>query len=127
MLRSLSFAVAASVLALAGCTVDGRTGEYLVYESCFSTSECEPLADACFELRITYPEYEAENAICSLRCRDDFDCPRGITGERGACYSVQGGSEICYERCIDDRDCLDGFLCVDTVGGARFDSICLPG
>lgn len=102
----------------------------LVYETCFSTAQCE-VASFCAELAVpAYDHGYYVNAICTLDCFDDLDCPVSpFNFFQGACideYLVGGpiGPRLCVERCEIDADCdqLGGFAC-QVLDGER---LCLP-
>lgn len=106
--------------ALGGCVVveDNYTP---IYDPCFSTSECDAYSDACWEITIDYGDAIVTDAMCSVSCIDDLDCPYG-----GYCLSIGGERPICYQPCYDDFDCAHGFSCIDTVSALSIDPVCLP-
>lgn len=110
----------AGSLGLSGCVVVEERATP-IYDPCYSTSECDAYSDACWEVSIDYGDGIATDAMCSVQCIDDLDCPYG-----GLCMSLGGETPICYQPCIDDFDCAGGFACIDTAGPRSFDAICLP-
>ncbi len=112
--------VALGLLGLSGCVVVEDTSTP-IYDPCFNTSECDVYSDACYEITIDYGDAIITDAMCSVSCYDDFDCPYD-----GICLSLEGEPAICYQPCYDDFDCAGGFACIDTVGPRTFAAVCLP-
>ena len=106
-----------------------------IYETCSRDRDCTLDADLCAGVTVEYSNSTIRDAICTVDCRDDADCPYSYNGEPGGCYSQDigrddtSGPPICFERCFDDRDCLEGFRCLDSTQLLidRGDSICVPG
>jgi hypothetical protein len=131
MTRALLLALACTAL-LVGCDSSRTTGFVPIYDTCFDVFDCEPLADACAFMSYEFDGLVFENAICSVECFDDLDCPISFNGEPGGCYpeAIFDGFPACVERCFDDFDCLSGFVCVSDLDFAFIapgDSICVPG
>ncbi len=126
----ISLALGAA-LAVAGC--DSSNGAVVaIYDPCFVVDECELAADACASMTFEFGDAAFENAICTVECFDDLDCPPSENGEQGGCYpdAIDDGFPGCVERCFDDFDCADGFICVSDQDFAFIDpgdSICVPG
>ena len=102
----------------------------IMYEVCLNTAECE-VPSFCAELAIPAWDYGYYvNAICTLDCFDDLDCPVSeFNFFQGACvdeYLLGGsaGARLCMERCEVDADCdqFAGFAC-QVLDGER---LCLP-
>lgn len=117
---ALWIGVACAARYSAGC-VSSDDAVIPVYEPCFTTRECEPIADRCFQVSVDYGTHVATSGICSMSCSDDFDCL-----PPGACLSLEGEQPICYLRCRSDFDCPTDFSCISTLGPTTFDPICLP-
>ncbi len=103
-----------------------------IYDTCFDVVDCEPAADACAFMSYQFGANIYENAICTVECVDDFDCPVSFNGELGGCYpaAIDDGYPGCVERCFDSADCPPGFACVSDLDFAFIDpgdSICVPG
>ncbi|MBC7171151.1 MAG: hypothetical protein H5U40_01925 [Polyangiaceae bacterium] len=124
-----SFLAFACALVVSGCSSSGRSR---IYDTCFDVFDCEPAADACAFMSYQFGGFIYENAICTVQCFDDLDCPGSANGEPGGCYpaAIDDGFPGCVERCFDDRDCPGGFICVNEFDFAFIDpgdSICVPG
>ena len=136
-LRVLAPVVVVLAAALPGCILVGDYDEVyqpapaaLTYEVCYSDFECMG-GDSCEELALPAgPHTDFVNAICTLGCFDDLDCPSSpFTGLPGAClaHGLLGGhpaAYICVERCQWDTDCdvAAGFGCALIAG----DRLCVP-
>jgi hypothetical protein len=125
-----TFTLCVVPLALSGCIIvddddppprGGGGGELFVYDPCGFTSDCELLADSCFDVTVDYGSEIITDGMCSLYCDFDDDCPAP-----GACLSINGEEPICYETCVDDLDCPSGFACIDTVDRRSIVPVCLP-
>ncbi len=103
-----------------------------IYDTCFDVGDCEPAADACGFMSFQFGGLVFENAVCTVQCIDDTDCPVSFNGEPGGCYpqAFADGFPGCVERCFNDGDCPGGFTCTGS-GELAFlvagDSICVPG
>lgn len=122
---------------LSGCIFVGDFDDFyepapksITYEVCYSSVDCFP-GDYCEELALPVDRYtEYVNAICSVECFDDLDCPISEFNRLpGACvdHAIFGGqftSRICLERCEIDADCdvPAGFGCEFIAG----DRLCVP-
>ncbi len=102
----------------------------ILYEVCYSNVDCFA-GDDCEELAVPADRYtDYVNAICTIGCFDDLDCPVSeFNGLPGACldHAILGGSttaRICVERCEIDADCdvPAGFGCEIVAG----DRLCIP-
>ena len=127
--RSQRFALSLLTLiatGLSGCILIGDYEDLyepapksITYEACYSNNDC--FADRfCEELARPADHYtDYVNAICTIDCFDDIDCPASeFNLLPGACidHVLLGGpvtSRICVERCEVDADCdvLGGFGC----------------
>ncbi len=103
---------------------DLRIGDgFDIYTPCTERSECNCLADACFEVVFEDSgSVTAEGSFCSRRCAVDLDCPDG-----GGCFEVEdSGTSICYARCGAGQGCAEGFVCSGVEARRLTDAICLP-
>ncbi|KPK17358.1 MAG: hypothetical protein AMJ62_01535 [Myxococcales bacterium SG8_38] len=132
------FVAALCASLLSGCIFVGeydddfyepRPKSYM-YETCYSDVDCYA-GNYCEELALPADRYtEYVNAICTVGCFDDLDCPFSeFNALPGACidHVWLGGpvtSRICVERCIIDADCdvASGFGC-ELIAGER---LCVP-
>lgn len=122
----------ACALGASACDSDPAVAFVPVYDTCFDVVDCEPLADACAFMSFDFGGAAFENAICTVECVDDLDCPLSFNGEPGGCYpeAIADGYPGCVERCFDVTDCPPGFSCVSDLDFAFIapgDSICVPG
>ncbi len=109
----------------------GCSNSIPIYDECRDVRQCEGFADGCYVIQ---GALGSQSNMCSRRCTSDLDCPRGFSGQRGACYEAVGNLwPICYERCISDFDCPDNLICEGVVESIvpglaldRADAICLP-
>lgn len=133
-----TFLFATLALGATGCFFEFE-GEYvplpppppaIEYEMCYADADCVSHA-YCTELAIPALDYgEYVNAICTVGCFDDLDCPVSeFNGLPGACipHDVVGGHDpagVCVERCEFDSDCDEygGFACQFWFG----ERLCLP-
>ena len=116
------FCTLVAAIAASGCIVVADDDPYLApYEPCSRSSQCLRPSDGCYDVVADYGSYVAYDGMCSLGCGDDTNCPAW-----GACYSVGGSPYLCWQRCGSDFDCAPGWGCIETIGGASFDAICLP-
>ena len=110
-------------LAMAGCSAEAEVGPVEVvdvvafYDTCSFDEEC-PLPSNCHSIAIDYGDVIVEDAMCTLECFDDFDCPDG-----GLCIGAESGPPLCHRPCFDDLDCPIGWGCIE-----EFDTppVCLP-
>jgi hypothetical protein len=102
----------------------------ITYETCYWDDDCFA-GNYCEELALPADRYtEYVNAICTVGCFDDLDCPVSeFNALPGACidHVFLGGpitSRICVERCIIDADCdvAAGFGCAFIEG----ERLCVP-
>lgn len=131
MRKSVLVVVAALVAAgVSGCGDDDGTSmtgdagaRTPVYDTCFETAECVAEATSCSEITIMYESHDVTDAICTISCTMDAECPGG-----GFCGDVgTGGARICFERCTDDTPCPAGFSCLSMVGTTMLPAqICIP-
>ena len=123
-LTLISFILAVVLSGLSGCIIvadDPPYYESYMYEYCDYGSDCEPAADNCFDITVSYGRTDASSSMCSTYCDGDWDCYDG-----GACYDFWGPA-ICYQRCRFNSDCPGGWSCLDAADTYSFDRICLPG
>jgi hypothetical protein len=117
------------LLSSSGCSSDRSVP---IYDTCFDVSDCESAADACGFMSFQFGDLVFENAVCTVQCVNDTDCPPSFNGEPGGCYpqAFSDGFPGCVERCFNDGDCPSGFTCTGS-GDLAFlvpgDSICVPG
>ncbi len=124
-------------MTLSGCIFIGEYDDVFVpqpdaltYEVCYASAEC--LGNRmCEELAVPADRYsDYVNAICTVDCFDDLDCPVSeFNGLPGACldHGILGGpsaARVCLERCEIDADCdvPAGFGC-EVIAGDR---LCVP-
>jgi hypothetical protein len=90
------------------------------FEPCAADLECRVDTD-CRSIAIDYGDVVVEDAMCTIECADDLDCPPD-----GICLSGLGGPPLCYQLCADDLDCPGGFACIEEVGEFSFAATCIP-
>ena len=122
-----TFSLAIVWLFMAGCSAEAEVGpaeEVVVvelvnfYDPCSIDEEC-PLPSDCLGIAVDYGDVIVEDAMCTLECFDDFDCPDG-----GMCLDAVSGPPLCYRPCFDDLDCAVGWGCIDD--GTGFGPVCQP-
>lgn len=102
----------------AGCSLDNT------YATCSSDASCNDTFDQCFA--VTVGPASTSGQFCSRTCASDSDCESNF-GYSGACYSVEGTTQLCYQRCTVNADCYGSSVCIElslTTGGS--DYICVP-
>lgn len=105
-----------------GCTVEVEDVPVLVdyYDPCVFDEDC-PLDTYCYDVEVDYGTVIVGDAMCTVACRNDFDCPFD-----GLCLGTAFGPPLCYEPCFDDFDCPVRFGCVQDVGLVFFEPVCMP-
>ena len=120
LLAPLAFAL---LVGSSGCIIvdDNDGADY--YESCYTHSDCAHSDAFCQDVSASWGSITASNAICTVGCYDDYDCPYSH-GNDGVCLSLDSGYTFqCYETCASSYDCDPGFDCGLVDSG---DYICLP-
>ena len=78
-------------------------------------------ADATTSYQYDGNDVIVTDAMCTVACGSDFDCP----GD-GLCFAAATGPALCYEPCFDDFDCPIDFGCVQDVDLFAFEPVCMP-
>jgi hypothetical protein len=91
-----------------------------VFEPCAFDEDCPDFTE-CHAIVIDYGDVIVEDAMCTMTCFDDLDCPTD-----GICLGASSGPPLCYQLCFDDFDCPDGFGCVEQVVDDSFEPTCIP-
>lgn len=91
-----------------------------VFEPCDFDEDCPDFTD-CHSIVVDYGDVVVEDAMCTVECFDDFDCPID-----GICLDAASGPPLCYQLCFDDLDCPIGFACIDEIIDYTFDATCIP-
>ncbi len=126
MKRTIIAAVAFGALAANGCSVDTVDGDPVIiegvgtYDPCSFDDQC-PIDTDCVDVEIDYGDVIVTDAMCTVACGSDFDCP----GD-GLCFEAATGPALCYEPCFDDLDCPVDFGCVQDVDLFAFEPVCMP-
>lgn len=119
-----------TIAAVAACTGSASVGVSEVvedrgvfadyYDPCVFDEDC-PIDTDCEDVVIDYGDVVVSDAMCTVACGSDFDCPFD-----GLCLGASSGPPLCYEPCFDDFDCPSGFGCVQDVNLFTFDPVCMP-
>ena len=97
-----------------------ETGVADYYDPCAFDEDC-PIDTSCHEFEIDDADVIVVDAMCTVACGSDFDCPLG-----GLCLGASAGPPLCYQPCFDDFDCPIGFGCVQDTSLITFDPVCMP-
>jgi hypothetical protein len=122
-------ALLASLGALSACGVSTRSDEVNVievlpavgyFDPCDFDDQC-PIDASCHDIEIDYGNVIVVDAMCTVACGSDFDCPPD-----GICLGASSGPPLCYQLCFDDFDCPVGFGCVQDADQITFEPVCMP-
>jgi hypothetical protein len=112
---------------MAAACADGDEGDEVIivesvgfFEPCVFDEDCPQPAN-CHVITIDYGDVIVEDAMCTVACGSDLDCPTG-----GVCRTAASGPPLCYRACFDDLDCPIGFACIQEVLDYAFEPTCVP-
>lgn len=137
-LRATLLVFACSAVSMAGCVVTDNTpsGGLPVYSSCGTLSDCSVDSTRCQDFSVNWGSGVATDAICTIACASDANCPVGPNGQQGFCAvgSFLGNDmQTCLPRCYSNSDCDTGFSCLDAQQLSTGTSVpygtrvCVPG